>query len=183
MRSFYLSLWLSWLFRVVLCTLATAFLLASLVTLLLYAKEGFVHFNGEVADALFSIWKFWFSILLNIALLFALFRSIKYIFNRCYSGYMLKLKNCPKDDLRETFIDVVGYGDLIKVWRKWFFALIWLSGALMVLAFVVTKLFTSYSSLFSWFSIYLLYLFIALSGYLSFVFISARCKNIKVVKC
>ena len=173
MVRFYLLLWLFWLIRVVLCTLFTASILSLLVTFFIYVKQGFVTIDAVAFDALFDIWQFWFLISLNLALLFALFRSVKYLFNRCYSGFMLQLQGC----------DIVGYGDLIKVWRKWFMLLIWLVGSLMVLALIATHLFTSYDSLFDWFGIYLLYLFIAMAGYISFILIVARCKSIKVVKC
>jgi len=182
MLKFYLFLWLSWLFRVVLCTLLSAALFAFIVTLFIYVKQGFMPIDRVVFEALLKIWTFWFSILLNLSLLFALFRSVKYLFNHCYAGYILKLKACTKKESGK-YIEIIGYGDLLKVWRKWFMLLIWIVGSLMILAFVLTHLFTTYNSLFDWFSIYLLYLFIAIGGYFSFVFITARCKCIEVIKC
>ena len=182
MRRFYLTLWGAWVLRVLFCTLVSALVMAFVITLVIYVKQGFVALDDKVLKALFEIGKFWFSITLNLALLFALFRSVKYLFNHCYAGYMLKLKTCTKEESLE-FIESVGYGDLVKIWRKWFMTLIWLTGALMVLALVFTHLFTHYESLFSWFSVTTLYLFIALSGYFSIVLIVAKMKTIKVVKC
>ena len=95
---------------------------------------------------------------------------------------MLKLKGCQKQS-DSPYVAVVGYGDLLKVWRKWFMLLIWLVGSMMSIAFVVTYLFSSYETLFEWFSIYLLYFFIFIAGYLSFVFLPGRCKALKVVGC
>jgi len=180
MRRFYLLLWLHWLVRVVLCTLLIAAVGSALATLFIYIKQGSQPIDEAVSAALFDIWYFWFVLSLNIALLFVLFRSVKYLFNRCHAGYVLRLKVC---EAKEEFIDPVGYGDLVKVWRKWFMLLIWLVGALMVLAVAFTYIFTSYTTLFAWFNIYILYLFIALGAYLSFIFLIARCKAIKVVKC
>jgi len=182
MSRFYLYIWLYWLGRVVVCTLLSASFLAFAVTLFIYIKQGFAPLESEVRAALLEIWIFWFSITLNIALLFALFRSVKYLFNRCYGGFMLKLKSCTPKSTRE-FIDPVGYGDLVKVWRKWFMSLIWLTGGMMVIAFGLTYLLSAYDSLFSWFDITVLYLFIALSGYISLMLLVARCKSIKVIKC
>jgi len=182
MRNFYLFLWFFWLIRVVLCTIFSGFVFAALITLYSYAKQGFIPLDSEVIEALFKIWKFWFLILLNITLLFALFRSVKYLFNRCYKGYIVRLKKCFKEK-ESPYIEPVGYGDLLKVWRKWFFSLIWLSAGCMITAFIFTHFFTSYESLFSWFSIYLLYVFIALAALPSFMLLFSKCKMIKVEKC
>jgi hypothetical protein len=175
-------LWLYWLVRVVFSTIVLAILFASLFTLFLYIKEGLPTFNSQIAKALLDIWKFWFSISLNITLLIALFRTLKYIFNKPYFGYMLKLKKCYKEK-GSGYIEVIGYGDLVKVWRKWFMLLIWLVGSFMVLALIVSTLFSSYQNLFDWFNIYMLYIFIFLAAYFSFILLANRCKNVKVVKC
>jgi len=182
MIKFYFSLWFSWLIRVISCTLFIAGCLATVITLFVYAKQGFILIDKDILQALIAVWKFWFAISLNLALLFALFRSIKYLFNRCHSGFTLKLKTCFKERSSE-FIEIIGYGDLVKVWRKWFMTLIWLVGALMVVALVCTYIFTQYHSLFDWFNITMLYIFIAIGAYLSFILIVARCKKIGVVKC
>jgi len=182
MRSFYFRLWSAWLVRVVVYTLVFAALLSGAITLFIYIKQGMLPLNEEVEAALYAIWHFWFLVSVNITLLFALFGSIKYLFNHCYAGYMLRLKVCDKAENTE-YIEVVAYGDLIKVWRKWFMLLIWLVAAFMILSVVFTYLFSSYESLFEWFSIYLLYVFIAIAAYFSFILLSARCRAIKVVKC
>ncbi|MFA7501052.1 MAG: hypothetical protein WCY85_08630, partial [Sulfurimonas sp.] len=91
----------------------------------------------------------------------------------------LKLLTCEGSDV----IEVIGYGDLVKVWRKWLMLLIWLVGSAMILALIYTNLFTSYDGVFEWFSIYWLYGFILLSGYFSFIILSSKCKKIKIVTC
>lgn len=133
----------------------------------------------EVSQALFELFKFWFPLAWSLTLLIALFRSLKYIFNICISGHKLQLLAC---DNNET-IDNIGYGDLVKVWRKWFMLMIWLVGAMMIISIFLTYIFTSYSGIFEWFDIYFLFIFVLLSGYLSFILLAGRCKNVKVVKC
>ena len=182
MSRFYFLLWFWWSVRLVLCTLVLATFFALLLTLFIYIKQGLPTLDEKIGLALFDVWKFWFAIALNIALLIALFRSVKYIFNHPHAGYILKLKKCFKEHSSE-YLEVVGYGDLLKVWRKWFMLLIWLVGSLMVLALLFTYIFTSYESLFDWFNIYILYLFILLAGYLSFIFLGSRCKSVRIVKC
>jgi len=184
MQKFYLELWLFWALRVILCSLFLAAILASLITIAIYVKQGMPNFNKEIAAALVDVFRFWFFIALNLAVLVALFRSVKYLFNCCHAGHMLRLKRCVKEeDKEEGYLEFIGYGDLVKVWRKWFMLLIWIVGALMILALAVTYLFTPYEALFDWFNVYILYAFILAGGYFSFIFMAARCKSIRIVKC
>ena len=94
----------------------------------------------------------------------------------------MKLNRCMKKEKSET-IDVVGYGDIKAVWRKWLMLMIWLVGAQMIIALVFTKLFTSYEAIFDWFSIYVLYAFILLAGYISFILLSSRCRLVAIKRC
>jgi len=182
MSKFYFLLWLKWAIRLTLSTLIYGVLLASIVTGYIYFKQGVPSLDEKVYLALFDIFSFWFLILGNIALLLALFRGMKYLFNRCHNGYVLELSTCP-DEGNVELIENVGYGDLVKVWRKWFMLLIWLSGAQMVVALVFSYLLFDSELIFSWFNIYVLYGFILLSGYFSFIILSARCKRVRISKC
>jgi hypothetical protein len=150
-----------------------------MVVLFIYLNQSMPSLSNEILDALFDVFKFWFPILWSLTLLLSLFRSLKFIYNRCICGYELKLYTC---DLKEI-IETVGYDDLVKVWRKWLMLMIWLVGSLMILSLAYTYLFTSYSGVFEWFNIYWLFGFILISGFFSFIFMAARCNRVKVVKC
>lgn len=175
-------LWFYWSLRLTLSTLLSTSFISLGITLFLYFFQGFQELNSDVYRALFEIFQFWFPLVWSLMLLLFLFRTLKYIFNSCYNGYKLTLLSCPKEAKSET-IEVIGYGDLLKVWRKWLMLLIWLVAGLMVVAVVFTQFFTAYESVFDWFSIYILYLFILLSAYLSFIILSSRCKRVRIVKC
>jgi len=184
MQKFYLKLWFFWALRVILCSLFLAAVFALLITLVIYLKQGVPSFSVEIRAALLDVFGFWFFIALNLAVLIALFRSVKYLFNHCHAGHMLRLKKCSKaKGEEEDYLEFIGYGDLVKVWRKWFMLLIWIVGSLMVLALIITYIFTPYEALFDWFNIYVLYVFILAGGYFSFIFMAARCKSIRIVKC
>ena len=182
MKGFYLALWLRWFFRITICSVVLASVLAVFVTAFIYINQGMQTLNNEVYIALFDVFKFWFSVLWNFTILIALFRSLKYIFNICYSGYKLTLQTCQDRSTSEV-IEFVGYGDLRKVWRKWLMLIIWLVGVQMILALVFTMFFTSFNAIFEWFNIYVLYTFVVVAGYFSFVLLSVRCKKVKVKKC
>ncbi len=179
MSKFYLYLWFTWMFRVTICSVVMASVLSSLITFYIYINLGLPSINDEISKALFDLFQFWFPLVWSFTLLLALFRSLKYIFNYCISGYSFSLYTC---DMNEK-LKVIGYGDLVKVWRKWFMLIIWLVGALMILALLMTYLFSSYSGVFEWFNIYWLFAFILISGYFSFIILGARCKKVKVEKC
>ncbi|MFT7004895.1 MAG: hypothetical protein ACJAWW_002261 [Sulfurimonas sp.] len=179
MSKFFFFLWLRWSIRLTLCSTILASILSFMVVLFIYLNQSMPTLSSEIVAALFDMFKFWFPILWSLTLLVALFRSLKFIYNRCICGYELKLYTC---DLKEI-IETVGYGDLVKVWRRWFMLMIWLVGSFMILSLVYTYLFTSYSGVFEWFSIYWLFGFILISGFFSFIFMAARCKRVKVVKC
>lgn len=179
MSRFYILLWLGWAVRLTVCSIFFAALFSFAVTLFIYISRGLPDLTPEITGALFDIFRFWFPVLWSFTILLALFRGLKYIFNSCINGFELKLLTCDGSNI----VEVIGYGDLVKVWRKWLMLLIWLVGSVMILALVYTNLFTSYSGLFEWFNIYWLYGFILFSGYFSFIILSSKCKKIKIVTC
>jgi len=179
MSRFYFLLWLSWAFRVTLESLILACGFALLLTLSLYFIQGMPTLSSEVLEALLNLFKFWFPVVWGLTLLIALFRSLKYIFNTPHAGYELQLIACNSDEVLEE----IGYGDLVKVWRRWFMLMIWLVGICMILALVITYLFTSFSGIFEWFNIFWMFGFILICGYFSFIFLGARCKKAKLRKC
>ncbi len=180
--KFYFLLWIGWFLRLTFFSLLGASFLSFLVTVFIYMSHATQSLTDEAYTALFSIFKFWFVTLWSLTLLISLFRSLKYIFNSCINGYKLTLIRCYKDDKNEL-IEVVGFGDLLPVWRKWLTLLMWLVGSEMILALVFMQTFTSYDAIFDWFNVYVLYAFIGVAGYFSFVFLSARCKRVRVKKC
>ncbi len=184
MSKFYFLLWLKWAIRLIICSTLLAIFLTSLITLYFYILQNMPNLTTDVRLALQNIFEFWFKIIWNLTLLIALFRGLKYIFNDCINGYELKLLECKDETTKEKeIIEVVGYGDLPKVWRKWFMLNIWLISFFMIIALIYTNFFTSLSGVFEWFNIYWLFGFILLSGYFSFILLGARCKMIKLKKC
>lgn len=179
MSKFYFLLWLQWALRISVSSVFSAIFFSSIITFFIYLRQGSAQLSSEVIEALVQVFLFWFPLIWSVSLLVALFRSLKYIFNRCIDGYELKLLECKKSDVIET----IGYGDLLKVWRRWFMLMIWFTGVQMIIASGIMYIFDIHSSIFDWFSIYILYLFILLSGYVSFILLSGRCKKVKVKKC
>ena len=179
MSKFYFLLWLRWAARVVTCSVLLAYFFSLLITAYSYLSSSQPSIDVQVFNALRDVLEFWFPIVWSLTLLLALFRSLKYIFNVCINGYKFQLLTCKGDEV----IEIIGYGDLVKVWRRWFMLNIWLVGAFMIVAVILTSLFSSYSGVFEWFDIYWLSAFILVSGYFSFILLGARCRKVKVSKC
>ena len=180
MSRFYFSIWLHWVVRVLFCSIIGGAILATLVTALLYINKGLPSLSAEVWQALWQIFLFWFTILLNLSVLFALFRSAKYLFNRCHAGYKFVMTACPKE---QSIIEVVGYGDIVKFWRKWLLLLVWIVASITLLIWVVSFAFIESGSFFAYFSVWWLYGFILIAGYPSFVLIGSRCKQMRIKRC
>jgi len=179
MAKFYFLLWFRWASRVLTCSVLLSYLFTIIITASIYFMGDMPSIDAKVFAALRDILDFWFPIVWSFTLLLALFRSIKYIFNTCINGYKLNLLTCSESEI----IMSIGYGDLVKVWRRWIMLNIWLVGGLMVIAVIFTSLFTNFNGVFEWFSIYWLFSFILLSGYISFMLLGSRCKQVRVVKC
>ena len=182
MSRFYFILWFKWAFVVTFSSLALATILSFVVTTIIYINHDMRTLNSEVFEALFSIFKFWFVLAWSVTILFAIFRSLKYVFNSCFGDYKMLLFSCENEQ-RSELVEVVGYGDLIKVWRRWIMLLIWLVGTFMILVTVFFELFGSFDSIFDWFNIYILYIFILIAGYFSFIILSSKCKKIRIKRC
>lgn len=176
MSKFYFLIWLRWVARVATCSVLLAYFFSLLITLGSYLSSSKPEIDAEVFKALVNVLNFWFPIAWSLTLLLALFRSLKYIFNICTNGYKFELLTCKGDEV----IKVVGYGDLVKVWRKWFMLNIWLVASFMIVAFIFSSLIGSRDGLFE---LYYIVTALFISGIFSFIILGARCKRVRVVSC
>lgn len=179
MSKFYFFVWFYWAVRVFLSTLILACGFDVLITLGTYLYLDLPELNTQTNNALVKLLRFWFPITLSISFLIALFYSLKSVFNRCTEGYKFVLLTC----LDAQVIENVSYKDLIKVFRKWLMLIIWLVGAEVILSFVFMKIVSDFESIFEWFSIYTLLLYVFGAAYISFFALGIRCKRARIVRC
>ncbi|MBN2815511.1 MAG: hypothetical protein JXQ67_02425 [Campylobacterales bacterium] len=166
--------------RLLYITLSSTFTLSLGITLYSYFSQGAIGLEFDVYVALGEVFLFWFALLVNFILPIALFFSVKVLFNNCVEGTSLKLLACVKE---ENYIESIGYGNLIKVWRKWLLLIVWGSATFVLASFIIHYLLSGFSVSFSFFSIYLLYFFIALSGFFAIVFLASFCKQVRLKRC
>jgi hypothetical protein len=154
-------------------------LAAAVVALALFIFKGMPELNEDVWLALWEITRFTFPLTWSIALLIGLLLSVKRLFYRCIGGFEMALQSCDG----ETMIETPGVEDTLKLWRKWFFAIIWAVAAQVIAGVLVSYLSGSGESLLGWFSIYWLYLFVLLAGLVTLPLMGIRCDMVKVRKC
>ena len=176
MRRFLFKLWLSWALRLSVESLLYAFILAFLLSGAIYFSKGMPPLEKEFLLALGTIFQFSFIIFWSMTLLVSLFRGLKHLFNHCYEGYVLKLFTCNGEEVIET----IGYGDITPLFRKWMMSMIWSISTLMIFSFIVSYfLLNSYN----WYNIYVMYIFILISGGITLPLMGYRCKGVKLQEC
>ncbi len=176
MRRFWFKLWLSWAVRFSVESILFASAFSFVVSAAIYYLKGMPDLQSDVLYALSDIFRFWFAIFWSMTLLLSLFRGLKYLFNHCYEGYVLKLLTCKGAETIET----VGYGDITPLFRKWMMSMIWSISTLMIFSFIVSYfLLNSYN----WYNIYVMYIFILISGAITLPLMGHRCKRIKLQIC
>jgi len=178
MYKFYFILWLQWLIKLTTISVVYATIISLSITLLFYINLGMATIDTEISLAIIDIFKFWFPIVWSFTLLISLFKELKNIFNSCHNGYKFQLLNCKRE-----IVEVIGYGDIVKIWRKYLILLIWIVAAEMIISVSFSYLIYKNNQLFDWFNIYVLYIFVLFSSYFSFIILSSKCKLIKVQKC
>lgn len=184
MLRFYTYLWLFWLYKISRLVLLSAFVLAFLVTLVLFFMQGAPTLTPEILQALLDIYFFWFSILLQLSFVFGIFLSASSLLGRCFGGYEMRLRLCQEANHDEQKREKELRKTLHRVSRKLLFLIVWISATIMVLLFIPLYLFGGCSDgFFSCFHIYLLDAIIIISGFFAISLLALRCKNLELVKC
>ena len=177
MLDFYFKVWFSWLVRVVMESVVFAGVISVAITLVVFISKTNIQIDSKILKALSDIFLFWFSLALNLTLMIALFRSIKFLFNSCIKNYRYNLYACSGEYIKD-----VSYFDLIKVWREWLMLIVWSVAFLAIVGTIFFKLLFGLD-FFKWFNIYVLYIFIAVSGFFSFIFLPIRCQRVRISRC
>ncbi len=178
MIKFYSLIWLRWIVFLGVYTVAVSLFLDFFLTLFVYIKKGFPSLNEEVLDALKTVFKINFYIVFNISFLISIFLAFKHIFYVCTDNYNFVLLNCKGDEE----IDVT-FSELVKVFRKFLFALIWLSAVAVLMVSIVARFVFGFTSMSQWFNIYILISIVILNVYLILFIMPHRCKKVKVRRC
>ena len=150
MNSFWLRLRLRWLVFVVLFSFALGLGLTLVVTLITLLSTG-VHFTAKGLEAVYTLVSFWFMFTWALSFLIALIFSFKTLFNKEIAGKKLFLIECES---KEPF-DPVILADVIPIWRKFLFWMVWI---LLVVALLLLGVFNIDKSFFGGLTLFILIL-------------------------
>lgn len=178
MRKFYLAAGGRWLaaFVVIAGGLSAGF--ATLMTAGIYAYKGFAPLEPQTREALQTIWLFWLGIGYGIGMVGAVVGALRFVCKRCLGGYRAVPLNCQGE-----ILDEVGAGDYFKIWRKWFFALIWVNAAQAVVVIVVHKLLFGGPVWMGWFNPLWLTPMVMVSGLAALGILMKRCTKVRIEPC
>ncbi len=171
-------IWLRWAVWITLVSVVIAAHFAIGIALYMYITKGAVALTSEVISALESIGYFWFAILWSITLPLSTFFGMKQLFKYCYDGRKLQLFSCTKEP-----IDDVYYEDIVKVWRKWLFLIIWGVAAQLVVIVTLQYVLGEGTDLMQWFNIYYLYVLVMTSSLGTLFILVNRCKLVELEQC
>ncbi|MDD5717927.1 MAG: hypothetical protein PHW64_09050 [Sulfuricurvum sp.] len=178
MSRFYLILEVRWLLVFVLIALITAVGFATVTSGIIYGVKGFAPLDPQTRDALRIIWFFWLDIGYGVGIITALLVSLGQVFYRCIAGYRLSLINC-----KEERIEALALRPYFKVWRKWFFTLIWVNAAQAVVLIAIHKLLYGGGVWIGWFNPWGITPMILLSGAAALVIVVRSGKRLRVEPC
>ncbi len=171
-------IWLRWAAWVTLFSFVAAIVLSSGATLYFYIAKGTVELNSDIINALFDIGVFWFAIFWSITLPVSTFFGMKQLFKECKNGYRLQLFTCNNEPL-----EIVRYENLLTMWRKWLFLIIWGVAIQLIVIVVFLYLLGIDEALMEWFNIYYLYAFVMLSSWATLSIMLKKCKLIELRRC
>jgi len=150
MNKFWLQLRLRWLVFVIVFSSVLGLVLTLVVTLITLVSTG-VHFTTEGLKALYTLVSFWFMLTWALSFLMALIFSFKTLFNKEVAGKKLFLIECES---KEPF-DPVILADVIPIWRKFLFWMVWI---LLVVALLLLGVFNIDKTFFGGLTLFILIL-------------------------
>ncbi len=165
--------WATWLsgFSVLLASLLSFFITS------IHFFRSSAMLNFETLSALWSIFLFYFAFAWSFSFVVGLLLSVKKLFKHCFDGKKLLLLSCDG----KSVIDRPEVFEQTKIFRKFFFAIIWSVAVQMIIISVLSYFFTEGS--FAWFNVYYLYILVLSSGALVLPMLGVRCTMIRIKQC
>ncbi|MGD9971293.1 MAG: hypothetical protein AB7S65_12695 [Sulfuricurvum sp.] len=178
MSRFVFSLWGRWLILFVLLAVALAGGWATVATLVSYAIKGAVALDAQTIEALKTIWLFWLEIGYGVGMIGGLVGALGLTYRRCIAGFTVVPLNCKGEILER--LPLKGY---LRLWRKWFFTLIWVNAAQIILLTMIHKMLFGGTLWLGWFTPLWLTPLIAIAALPTFWIWFSRCKRIRLEPC
>lgn len=178
MNRFYLILGVRWIISFIFIGVTVSTVFATLMSIGTYAYKGFAPLDAQTWSALQTIWLFWLGIGYGIGMIAALVLALGTLLYRCIEGQRLLLLNC-----KEERIESLELKPYFKLWRKWFFTIIWINAAQAVILIVIHKLLFGGAVWISWFNPWIVTPMIIFSGLLALPIMIRRSKRVRIEPC
>jgi hypothetical protein len=151
---------------------------ATAVTAVSYALKGFPPIGDQTWDALKTIWGFWAGIGYGIGMIAALTGALRSVLARCIGGYRIVVVNCQGERLES-----LGAKPYFKIWRRWFFGVIWINAAQVIILIAGHKLIFGGTLWMGWYTPWWLTPMIIVSALFALPVLLYRCKNTRIEPC
>lgn len=169
---------LRWAVAFILIAITGAVGFATFVSAVTFMVKGFPPLNAHTLEALGMIWRFWLGIGYGVGMIGAMAFALKFLFGPCMAGYRLRPLNC-RGEVAEP-LRAKGY---FKIWRKWFFALIWVNAAEAIILMSVHALTVGGGIWLGWFSPVWFSVMILFAGCGAVAIMLRRLERIKAEPC
>lgn len=150
MSSFWWKLRLRWLLFVLGFSMALGAVLTLIITLITLFSVGIV-FTTKGMLALYALLSFWFKLTWVMSFLIALIFSFKVLFNKTLDKRRLSIIDCESKEPLEPVILL----DVIPIWRKFLFWMVWI---LLVVALLLLGVFNIEKAFFGGLTLFVLIL-------------------------
>jgi hypothetical protein len=151
--SFWWHIRARWLLYIVSFSFIIGLILTFIITVSSWVMSGDMSFDSDKLSALYTVASFWFSLAWVISFLLAHIFSFKYIFNKNIAGKSLYIMDCES---KEPLTPVILL-DVLPVWRKFLFLIVWI---LLVVALLLLGVFGMDKSFFGGSTLFILILLI-----------------------
>ena len=106
---------------------------AVMITIITLLFTGVENFDTQTLEALWKVASFWFYVAWSMAFLIALVLSMKHLFLRSFAGYEAIMLDCETKER----LDEVNIVNVLAIWRKFLFWLIWIFGFIGIFSVAV----------------------------------------------
>ena len=172
MSKFWWQLRLFWLYYVLKTAVLLGLAAALLITVVTLFMTGIHTWDMASLKALWLVTSFWFYVAWSLAFLIALVLSFKKLFFKNIAGYQAIMLDCQTKEV----LDEVNVANILGLWRKFLFLLIWIFGLISLIMMGVFDF--SFGEL----SGYKIFLAILLFGALLLQPILLSTKNVRIIR-
>lgn len=153
-------------------------LVSFILTGLLYLYKGAVALDRASLEALWLLFKSFFSLALAVVSFPILVTSIKTLHNRCKKERKVIILGCDAKPLERLYLE-----DAFKVARRWLVLSMWILIVLIVIISALNYVVNPLQQAIAWMNVTSVYPLFVVSTVMAFFLLLHRCKKVDIVRC